>query len=252
MQKFLFPMEYMRITQGELSEYSHAGSLAMDFGGKDGGSDKLYAPCDMVVKRCRANATGEMYLESIDKVQFADGTADYARLLCIHDSVFNKKAGDVIKQGEYFYDEGGMGRGNPNKFATHVHIEAGKGKWKSTTQSPNSKGTYVCERQEHLYNMFFIPENTVVLNDGGYSWIKEEKEQSDTEKLKAKIAQLEKDLEAEIELRRAYQQENEKLKLKTEKLKSDYNAEKTIRNAYYREYTRFKNKFEQIGNEKVA
>ena len=98
-----------------------------------------------------------------------------------------------------------------------------------------------------------VPENTVVLNDGGYSWIKEEKQQqSDTEKLKAKIAQLEKDLEAEIELRRAYQQENEKLKLKTEKLKSDYNAEKTIRNAYYREYTRFKNKFEQIGNEKVA
>ena len=159
---------------------------------------------------------------------------------------------DVIKQGEYFYDEGGMGGGKPNRFATHVHIEAGKGKWKSTTQAPNSKGTYVCERQEHLYNMFFVPENTVVLNDGGYSWIKEEKKQSDTEKLKAKIAQLEKDLEAEIELRRAYQQENEKLKLNTEKLKSDYDAEKTIRNAYYKEYTSFKNKFEQIGKEKAA
>ena len=246
MQKFLFPMKHLRVTQGELSNYSHAGSLAMDFGGKDGGSDKLYAPCDMVVKRCRANATGEMYLESIDKVQFADGTSDYARLLCIHDSAFNKKVGDVIKQGEYFYDEGGMGSGKPNKFATHVHIEAGKGKWKSTTQSPNSKGTYVCERQEHLYNMFFVPENTVVLNDGGYSWIKEEKKQSDTEKLKAKIAQLEKDLEAEAEIAQERAEEITKMKKELSAANRQLAAERASNEIHSKDLATCKDKLAKI------
>ena len=200
MQKFIFPMKYLRVTQGELDSYSHAGSYAMDFGGKDSGSDKLFAPCDMVVKRCRANATGEMYLESTEKVLFADGTSDYARLLCIHDSTFNKKVGDIVKQGEYFYDEGGMGSGKPNKFATHVHIEAGKGKWKSTTQSRNSKGTYVCENQAHLYDLFFISADTTVLDDGGYKWVKETAEADLTEKVKqleADLAQANKMLAAE-------------------------------------------------------
>lgn len=169
-QLFKFPMEYLRVTQGELDSYSHGGSLAMDFGGKDTGADKLYCPCDMVVKRCRQNANGEMYLESISPVKFADGTTDYARLLCVHDSAFNATEGSILKQGDYFYDEGGMGSGNPNKFGTHCHIEAGKGKWKSCTQSPNSKGVYVIENQSHLYDLFILGNDVQILNGGGYNW----------------------------------------------------------------------------------
>ena len=175
MQKFKFPMEYLKVTQGENSAYSHAGSLAMDFGGKDTGADRLFCPCDMVVKRTRKNANGELYLESVDKVQFADGTVDYARLLCLHDGVFNVKEGQVVKQGEYFYDEGGMGSGNKNKFATHVHIEAGKGRWKSATQSRNSKGTYVIENQAHLYHLFTLGSDVVIIDNGGYNWVREGK-----------------------------------------------------------------------------
>lgn len=194
MQKFKFPMEYLKVTQSENSAYSHAGSLAMDFGGKDTGADKLFCPCDMVVKRTRKNANGELYLESVDKVQFADGSVDYARLLCLHDGTFNVKVGQVVKQGEYFYDEGGMGAGNKNKFATHVHIEAGKGKWKSTTQSRNSKGTYVIEKQAHLYDLFVVGDDVVILDDGGYSWVREKTEKTETEALKAELT------EAKVEL----------------------------------------------------
>ena len=175
MQKFKFPMEYLKVTQGENSAYSHAGSLAMDFGGKDTGADRLYCPCDMVVKRTRKNANGELYLESVEKVQFADGTVDYARLLCMHDSVFNVSEGQIVKQGQYFYDEGGMGSGIPYKFSNHVHIEAGKGKWKSTTQSKNSKGTYVIENQAHLHHLFILGSDVVILGDGGYNWVRESK-----------------------------------------------------------------------------
>lgn len=170
MQKFKFPMEYLRVTQGEYSSYSHAGSLAMDFGGKDTGADKLYCPCDMVVKRCRHNANGELYLESTLPVRFADGTTDYARILCIHDSQFNVTEGAILKQGDYFYDEGGMGSGNPKAFGTHCHIEAGKGKWKSCTQSKNSAGTYVIENQSHLYDLFILGDDVQILDGGGYNW----------------------------------------------------------------------------------
>lgn len=170
MQKFKFPMEYLRVTQGELDSYSHAGSLAMDFGGKDGGADKLYCPCDMVVKRCRHNANGELYLESTLPVEFADGTADYARLICLHDNAFNVTEGQVLLQGDYFYDEGGMGAGKPGKFANHVHIEAGKGKWKSCTQSTNAQGTYVIENQSHLYDLFILGDDVEILDGGGYDW----------------------------------------------------------------------------------
>ena len=173
MQKFKFPMEYLRVTQGENDTYSHAGSLAMDFGGKDTGADKLYCPCDMVVKRTRQSANGELYLESVEPVLFADGSTDYARLMCMHDSAFNVKEGQIVRQGEYFYDEGGMGSGNPNKFAKHVHIEAGKGKWKSTTQSRNSQGTYVIENQASLYDLFILGDDVVILGDGGYNWKRE-------------------------------------------------------------------------------
>ncbi len=177
MQKFKFPMEYLRVTQGEYGTYSHQGSLAMDFGGKDTGSDKLYAPCDMVVKRARANANGELYLESIEQVQFADGTVDYARLLCIHDSVFNVAEGDTIAQGQYFYDEGGMGSGNANAYSTHVHIEGGKGKWVSTTQSANSYGKYIIENQSSLHDLFVLGQDVIVLDNGGYNWVVENVEE---------------------------------------------------------------------------
>lgn len=169
-QKFKFPMEYLRVTQGELDTYSHAGSLAMDFGGKDGGADRLYCPCDMLVKRCRQKANGELYLESTLPVLFADGTTDYARLLCLHDNAFNVVEGQVLKQGDYFYDEGGMGGGKPGRYANHVHIEAGKGKWKSTTQSMNSRGTFVIEKQAHLYDLFILGNDVQILNNGGYNW----------------------------------------------------------------------------------
>lgn len=175
MQKFKFPMEYLRVTQGE-NTGSHLGSLAMDFGGKDTGSDKLYCPCDMVVIRTREKANGELYLESTEPVLFADGTTDYARLLCIHDSTFNVVKGQIVKQGEYFYDEGGMGSGNPNAFATHVHIEAGKGKFASegtAVQSKNSQGTYVMSRLSHLNDLFVVGDDVKILGTGGYTWVRE-------------------------------------------------------------------------------
>lgn len=164
-QKFYFPMEYLRITQKE-NTGTHLKTLAMDFGGKDTGKDICYAPCDMEVKRIRENANGEIYFESLSPVLFADGTSDYARLLMLHDNnSFNLKVGDKIKQGQAFYKEGGMGNGKPDYFANHVHIEAGKGKWVNTKQFMTDANTWTIENPEHLYNLFWLKHNTINLND---------------------------------------------------------------------------------------
>lgn len=160
-----FPMEYLRITQKE-NTGSHRKSLAMDFGGKDAGKDILYAPCDLKVIRVRDKANGEVYAESLFPILFADGTKDYLHILLLHDdNSFKLKVGDIIKQHEAFYKEGGMYDGDPSHYANHVHIEAGKGKWKNPIQFKNDVGTYVCENQEHLYNLFWLKRGTKNLND---------------------------------------------------------------------------------------
>ncbi len=175
MQKAKFFMEYLRVTQGSFIG-SHLGSLALDFGGKDTGVDKLYCPCDMKVVRTRFNANGELYLESLEPVLFADGSSDYLRLLCIHDNEFNACENQILKQGDYFYDEGGMGSGIANKFLNHVHIEAGKGRWKSASQFQNGDGVFIIENQAAINDLFILGADVVVLDDGGLNWTVENKD----------------------------------------------------------------------------
>lgn len=160
-----FPMEYFRVTQEENNPYSHKGSLAMDFGGKDTGKDKLYAPCTMKIERVRENANGEVYATSVNPVSLADGTKDYVTFLFMHDSNIKVKEGQIVKQGEFFYEEGGMGSGNKNKFRTHVHIERARGKLKNLAQYKNSYGTYVIENQRHLKDIFILKKDCVILGN---------------------------------------------------------------------------------------
>lgn len=203
MQKIRFPMEYLRVTQGR-NIGSHLGTKAMDFGGKDTGSDKLYAPCDMKVIRNRANASGEMYCESVEKVLFADGTEDYVNFTFIHDSAFNVPVGTILRQGEYFYDEGGMGSGKANAFAIHVHVEAGRGKFGTSNpiQVQTPKGTWHTNyNPKNLEDVFWLGPDVIVMNDGGYSWKVDVKEteappaENEDDDTKAKIEQLEKELQ---------------------------------------------------------
>lgn len=172
-ENFLFPMEYLRVTQGE-NTGSHVGGKAMDFGGRDQGKDALYCPCEMKVIRIRPNRNGEVYLESTKPVKFADGTVNYARLLLIHDDTLqNYKEGDILKQGDYFYLEGGMSGGVRGKLANHVHIEGGKGKWVKAIHYlvPGTQDKYSIENPESLNKLFIVPKDTIILEDGGYKWV---------------------------------------------------------------------------------
>ena len=102
MQRALFPMEYLRVTQNENGSTSHKGSLAMDLGGRNTGVDKVYGPCDMRIVRVRKDSSHETYAESLEPVLWADGTVDYLNFTFMHDNVLNAncKAGSIIRQGQ--------------------------------------------------------------------------------------------------------------------------------------------------------
>ena len=173
MQNVLFFMQYMRGTQAEGGSTSHVKSLAIDWGGKSAGSagDPIFAPCDCKVVRARTDSSHEIFLESVAPVRRANGTVGITNFVFMHDETIkpNVKVGAVLKQGEYFANEGGFGRGQSGKFAVHCHSEAADGPSQGK-QYQNSAGTYVLQNQMHHYDVFFVPADCVVLNDFGYPW----------------------------------------------------------------------------------
>jgi len=176
----LFPMRYMKITQG-IDEGTHTSYYAIDLAGKDTGKDNFRAPFTGKIKRIYKNCNA-VWLESVNKVHFADGTLDYMTILVIHDNdVSNLKVGQVIDQGEVFYQEGTKGIGSGN----HVHMEVARGKYKSS-QSWYHASTTVFNGQKvknwaitngiepwkALYVGQIIPgKDTIVKNDYGYDWV---------------------------------------------------------------------------------
>lgn len=121
MERARFPMEFLRVTQGP-NVGSHAGSKAMDFGGKDTGCDAVYAPFTGRVARVRTDSSHETYFESLEPVEYADGTVDYMTVTLMHDNVLDVRAGQVLHQGEKIGDEGGFGGGRPGRFGAHLHL----------------------------------------------------------------------------------------------------------------------------------
>ena len=159
MERARFPMEFLRVTQGP-NVGSHAGSKAMDFGGKDTGKDPIYAPFTGKFVRVRKDSSHESYLESLEPVEFANG---------------------VVRQGEKIGDEGGFGGGRPNRFGAHLHIEASRGR-NIAYQVQNEVGTYCTPNQVNIWDALWLGTDVQILNDSGYPWQRDvKKEENDME-----------------------------------------------------------------------
>ncbi|MCF0261073.1 MAG: hypothetical protein HUJ54_14530, partial [Erysipelotrichaceae bacterium] len=139
------------ISQGVNGGYSHQGANALDLTGKDAGIDPVYAPVTMkcVWKDSTANGNA-CFFESTEKVEFADGTVDYASFMFIHDNdVSDIQIGQIFKQNQKFYDEGTAGQATGN----HIHMEVKKGKlvWNK----------YGCGYYRRLSNGVYILEDSI-------------------------------------------------------------------------------------------
>lgn len=168
MEKLLFPMKVINITQGVNGQYSHQGTYAIDNAGKDTGIDDVYAPCTMVIKYKDSAKNGNaVFAQSTDKVQFADGTIEYATMMFIHcNNISHLRLGQTIKQGESFYKEGTAGQATGN----HCHIEVAKGEY-TKSYVLNTYKVYMLPQSVHPASSFFIDDCTIK-NGAGYMWKK--------------------------------------------------------------------------------
>ncbi len=179
----IYPCKTMRITQsytGTTSHLPHTTGTPKDYpideGCSDTGRDYIYCPCEgMKIKRIYGVGTGgtnTLWLESTEKVLFSDGTKDYCTMLIIHpdDADLKKlKVGQLFTRKEKICREGKDGA-----TAYHLHISAGKGKFKGNGWTKNSKGKYVLSATGGAYRpekLFFIDESfTKVISTKGLTF----------------------------------------------------------------------------------
>lgn len=176
-QALLFPMEYLNVTQGNNGSFSHRGVNALDNAGKDTGIDETICPCDCHLVAYDSYANGNaVFLESDNKVKWADGTVDFATMMFLHDNYI----GDILqvknfKQGWTFGDEGTAGFATGN----HSHMEIAKGRFVRMYDGPNAYGTYCLHNSVSADKAFFI-DGTEIINAGGFNFIKSNESQAST------------------------------------------------------------------------
>ena len=166
MEKAMYPSPYIRITQKDHIG-THADSWAIDEGGSDGGIDYLIAPFTGVIKKIYTQDANEVWLESVEPVEYPDGTIDYMTMMSAHDNdVSNLKVGQIIKQGQRFYEEGTKGNASGN----HVHLEFAKGKFTGTGWHKNNAGYWSINNGKKIDECVWIDDSYKLMNTAGYNF----------------------------------------------------------------------------------
>lgn len=176
MEKPLYPSKVMRITQG-YNIGSHIDSYAIDEAGIDGTISYLHAPFTGIIKKIYTPDANEVWLESVEPVEYPDGTIDYMTIMFAHSNdISNLFVGKKIAKGEQFYSEGTKGQTTGN----HCHIECGKGKFTGTGWYKNSSGNYSINNGKKPEDCLWIDESITVINKNNYEFkrIKEEMPQT--------------------------------------------------------------------------
>ena len=175
MEKPIYPSKYMRITQG-FGEGSHMGGFAIDEAGKDTGIDDLFAPFTGMIKKIYQSDANEIWFESLEPVEYPDGTIDYMNILMAHDNdVTDLYIGKVIKQGEKLYQEGTKGIAT----GAHCHMECGLGKFSGSGWYKNSYGNWVIKNGKNPTECLWINDEITILDSQGYNFKKIEIQQQE-------------------------------------------------------------------------
>lgn len=169
---FLFPMEYLYMTQDEGGNYSHYGTYNIDLAGWGARGVvyrcPLYAPCTMKVISTSLSYYGgnAVIFESTNRVHLADGSLDYITIMFMHDNnPPYKTKGQILQQGQLCYRTGtyGMVTGD------HVHTCIGRGRGGYFVQRPS--GNWDLSNRIHYWNGVFVNDTKVVVGYG-HNWRK--------------------------------------------------------------------------------
>lgn len=168
MEKPIYPTTTMRITQG-YSIGSHRNSFAIDEAGANTGIESLRAPFTGIIKKIYSADANEVWLESVEKVEYPDGTIDHMTILFAHDNdVSNLYVGKKINRGEIFYQEGTKGQVT----GAHCHIECARGKFTGSGWYKNAAGYWSIINGKAPEDCLFIDDSIKIINRNGYNFKK--------------------------------------------------------------------------------
>jgi len=164
LESAIFPMAVMNITT-RMGEGTHIGSYAIDIAGKDKSKEFAFAPFTGTIKKKYSNGN-TVWLESNEPVISPDGIVDYLTVAMTHDNnIDDLYVGQVINQGQNFYQEGTAGQATGN----HIHLGVGRGKFRGTGWYKNKYGYWVINDEIKPFDAFYL-SGTEIINDGGYPW----------------------------------------------------------------------------------
>lgn len=155
----LFPAQTMQITQGAFDTYSHMNQNALDM---QPTNSMAFAPFNAKVVAVNPGYTtcNGVWIESINKVRYADGSYDYMTVLFMHDNdISDLTVGRVLTQGEYFYQNGTAGIAS----GAHIHVAVYRGQYNEKTMKFGSGDV-------NAQDAFFVLDDTIIRNDYGIDW----------------------------------------------------------------------------------
>ena len=172
MEKILYPLKHMWITCVP-GQNKHKYCQALDDQGKSyPTTDMIYAPYTGKIIR-KYPSECEIWFESVDKVEFADGTIDYATILFAHKDHYDElKENVVYKQGEVIYSEGTKANNKIGGAERHVHFECCKGKTTGSGWVKAPDGTWNLKNGESPKNCYFVPDDVEIIKTGGIDFKK--------------------------------------------------------------------------------
>lgn len=166
LENALFPLEELYCTRGS----HHGDDYNYDFLGYVNNQRvykcPLYASFSgkVVYVGSLASNTPTVVWESLNRVNFVDGSVDYMCISISHDDNFaSYNIGDIKNQGEIFAHTGTTGEGTGD----HTHLICGKGKFTGFYTTP--KGGYTLKNQYDLPLCLGI-NDTTILQGLGFNW----------------------------------------------------------------------------------
>ena len=101
-----------------------------------------------------------VWIQSVDKVRYADGSYDYMTVLFMHDdNISNLSVDQMLTQGEYFYQSGTTG----NSSGAHIHIAVYRGEYRDDMEFASG--------DVYAKDAFFVLDDTVIHYDYGIEWV---------------------------------------------------------------------------------